>query len=80
MRIYKCERESRDCRPQFAGVDEGGWNGPFDSFDDFEGRVAGEEGLHAEEVGVEDGREDDLVYDYFGSEREDFRGVVKILV
>lgn len=42
-----------------------------------EGGWGGEEGLHAEEVGVEDGGEGELVDDYFCGEREEGGGVVE---
>lgn len=51
----------------------------MDPCTDFLERVAGEQGLHAEEVGVEDGGEEELVYGYFGEEGEEFRGVVEVV-
>ena len=61
---YICETERRDRRPHFAAVDPTRGHRVLYALDDFGEGCAGEEGLHAEEVGVEEGREEGLVYNY----------------
>lgn len=57
-----CEAECGDCRPELAAVDPACGYGVPNSLYDFVERSAGEEGLHAEEIRVEDWREKDLVH------------------
>ena len=69
--------ESSDCGPKLAAVDEAGRYGSLDSLPRAGKAVTREQGLHAEEVAVEDRGEDDLVDDDFGGKGEDFGGIVE---
>src|SRR6266487_634912 len=62
LRIYKRKTERCNRRPQFTTIYHTYWYSSFYSFPDFVEGIAREEGLHAEEVRVEDGGEAYLVY------------------
>lgn len=79
LRIHKREAKSRHRRPQLAAVHHAHRHRPLDALPDFGYRVAGEEGLHAEEIGVENGRETDLVDRYFRREGEEMRGIIEVV-
>ena len=72
-----CKVESSDRWPELAAVDETCWHGSLDPLPCAGDTVAREQGLHAEEIAIEDGSEDDLVDDNFGGEGEDSRGIVE---
>lgn len=75
---YKRKIDGGDGGPQLDRVDHTGWNSSLDAVPDFGQVVARKEGLHAEEVRVEQRRKDGLVNDDLGSEREEARRVVEI--
>jgi hypothetical protein len=59
---YIRERKRRDRRPHLAAIDPTRGYCVLYVLDDFGEGCAGEEGLHAEEIRVENGREESLVY------------------
>lgn len=76
---YKGKSESRDERPELTRIDDAGGNGLHDAVDDGGRRAAGECGLRPEEVGVEDGREEELAHGDLGREREEVGGVIEVI-
>lgn len=74
---HKREAKRRDRRPELARIDPADGHGAADMIPRLAQRVAGEQRLHAEEVAVEEGGEDDLVDDDFGGEGEGAGGVVE---
>lgn len=79
MRIDECKAECCDGRPELAAVFNGGGDRSLDAFPDVRETVAGEEGLHAKEVGVEERCEEDLIDYDFGKKGEEFGGVVEVV-
>jgi len=77
LRLYIRKTERRHRWPDLAAVNETRRDGPLKPLPDLYQCVAREERLHAEEVAVEDGCEDDLIHAYFCSEREEEGGVVE---
>ena len=77
--IDKRKAERRDRGPEFATVLYGGGHRALYSFPYVGQGVAREEGLHAEEVGVEERGEHELVDHDFGEEGEEFGGVVEVV-
>ncbi len=77
LRQNICKVESGDRRPKLATVDETSRHGPLDPLPGVEKAIAGKQRLHAEEVAVENGSEDDLVDDDFGRKGQEFGRIIK---
>ncbi len=77
LRQNVCKVESRDRRPKLATVDETSRHGPLDPLPCVGKAIAGEQRLHAEEIAVENGSEDDLVDDDFGRKGQEFGRIIK---
>lgn len=57
-----CKTKRRDRRPKLTRINPAGWDSVLDALENLARRGAAEKGLHAEEVGVEDGCEHELVH------------------
>jgi hypothetical protein len=75
---HECKTKRCDRGPEFTAIHERHWDSAFDVLEYLIEIVAGKQGLHAEEIAVEDGREQDLVDGYFGDEGEQLRGIVEV--
>ena len=77
LRQDVCKVESSDSGPKLATVDETSRHGALDPLPCIGEAIAGQEGLHTEEVAVENGCEYDLIDNDFDSEGEEFRGIIE---
>jgi hypothetical protein len=59
---YVREGKGRDYRPDFTTVDPARGYGMLNSFDDLGDCCAGEKGLHAKEIGIEEWSKEGLIY------------------
>ncbi len=67
LSVNKRKAERRHRWPQLARIDQARRHSPLDVCPGFGEVVTRQQGLHTEEVAVEEGREGDLVYQDFGS-------------
>lgn len=72
------ERGGGDGRPEQPAADDGPGHGDPDALPDLAGAVTGQDALHGEVVGAEDGGVDDLVDADLGDERQELVGVVEV--
>lgn len=78
LRREKPEAERRDRRPQLERIDDANGHRSLDPRDCPHGPFTRENGLHAEEVGVEHGREDGLVDCDLGCDRGNLGGEIEV--
>lgn len=78
LRRDKPKAKRRDSRPQLERIHNADGHRGRDPVYSSHGSFSCEDGLHAEEVTVEDGREDSLVDCNLGGDRGNFGGVIEV--
>lgn len=76
---YVCKTECRNDGPEFATVDAARGHRVLDALDDLGESCAAEQGLHAEEVRIEDGGEEGLIYANLHRQRKYLGTIVEIV-
>ena len=80
LRRHVHEAECRDGGPELDAVSHADWESLLEALPCFLESGARKEGMHAEEVGIEDGGEAELLDDNFGQDGEEFGWVVEVVV